>query len=144
MIPLNAAIRLAESTEGALVKPKGPARVSVDPPISSASRHAWPIRIGLMSGGPTIVDIYTDSACSGHPGPGGWGTILRYGENEKELSGGAAQDDEQSYGTECRDRSVTRSQTTVARADSHGQHLRKGRHNEVDRQLETQRLADRR
>ena len=44
-----------------------------------------------MSGGPTIVEIYTDGACSGNPGPGGWGAILRYGENEKELSGGAAE-----------------------------------------------------
>ena len=44
-----------------------------------------------MSGGPTIVDIYTDGACIGNPGPGGWGAIMRYGENEKELSGGAAE-----------------------------------------------------
>ena len=36
------------------------------------------------------VQIWTDGACSGNPGPGGWGTILRYGEVEKELSGGAA------------------------------------------------------
>ena len=34
------------------------------------------------------VEIYTDGACSGNPGPGGWGAILRYGDNEKELSGG--------------------------------------------------------
>lgn len=34
------------------------------------------------------VIIYTDGACSGNPGPGGWGTILIYGAHEKELSGG--------------------------------------------------------
>ena len=34
------------------------------------------------------VTIYTDGACSGNPGPGGWGANLRYGEHEKELSGG--------------------------------------------------------
>ncbi|POF34730.1 ribonuclease HI [Roseibium marinum] len=34
------------------------------------------------------VTIYTDGACSGNPGPGGWGVILRFGESEKELSGG--------------------------------------------------------
>ncbi len=34
------------------------------------------------------VDIYTDGACSGNPGPGGWGAILRFGPHEKELSGG--------------------------------------------------------
>ena len=34
------------------------------------------------------VEIFTDGACSGNPGPGGWGVVLRYGETEKELSGG--------------------------------------------------------
>jgi len=38
-----------------------------------------------------FVNIYTDGACSGNPGPGGWGTILRYGEREKILSGGEEQ-----------------------------------------------------
>ena len=36
----------------------------------------------------TIVSIYTDGACSGNPGPGGWGAILRWANHEKELSGG--------------------------------------------------------
>jgi len=34
------------------------------------------------------IDIYTDGACSGNPGPGGWGAILRTGGHEKELFGG--------------------------------------------------------
>lgn len=34
------------------------------------------------------VTIYTDGACSGNPGPGGWGAILMYGEAKKELTGG--------------------------------------------------------
>ena len=34
------------------------------------------------------VEIWTDGACSGNPGPGGWGAILVFGEREKELSGG--------------------------------------------------------
>ncbi len=34
------------------------------------------------------VEIFTDGACSGNPGPGGWGAILRYGERELELCGG--------------------------------------------------------
>ncbi len=34
------------------------------------------------------VTIYTDGACSGNPGPGGWGAILMYKENKKEISGG--------------------------------------------------------
>ena len=36
------------------------------------------------------VELYTDGSCSGNPGPGGWGAILRYGTHEKELSGGDA------------------------------------------------------
>ena len=37
------------------------------------------------------VTIYTDGACSGNPGPGGWGAILSYNGREKELSGGERQ-----------------------------------------------------
>jgi len=36
------------------------------------------------------VIIYTDGACSGNPGPGGWGAVLMYGEHKKEISGGEA------------------------------------------------------
>ena len=35
-----------------------------------------------------IVEIFTDGACSGNPGPGGWGAVLRYGDVEKEMNGG--------------------------------------------------------
>ena len=49
----------------------------------------WPAtgwdRRGLV---PATVKVYTDGACSGNPGPGGWGVLLRYGDAEKELSGG--------------------------------------------------------
>ena len=36
------------------------------------------------------VELFTDGACSGNPGPGGWGAVLRYNGHEKELSGGEA------------------------------------------------------
>lgn len=36
------------------------------------------------------VEIFTDGACSGNPGPGGWGAVLRYNGHEKEISGGEA------------------------------------------------------
>lgn len=39
----------------------------------------------------TSVTIYTDGACRGNPGPGGWGALLIYGEKERELWGGEAQ-----------------------------------------------------
>lgn len=41
-----------------------------------------------MSAAKSRVEIWTDGACSGNPGPGGWAAILRFGEAEKELSGG--------------------------------------------------------
>lgn len=37
------------------------------------------------------VDVYTDGACKGNPGPGGWGVLLRFGESEKTLHGGEAE-----------------------------------------------------
>jgi len=37
---------------------------------------------------PGIVQLFTDGACSGNPGPGGWAALLRYGDHEKILSGG--------------------------------------------------------
>jgi ribonuclease HI len=39
----------------------------------------------------TTVEIFTDGACKGNPGPGGWGAVIRSGANEKEISGGEAQ-----------------------------------------------------
>jgi ribonuclease HI len=44
----------------------------------------------LVKPPPRRVEIFTDGACSGNPGPGGWGAILRYNGAEKELSGGEA------------------------------------------------------
>ncbi len=45
----------------------------------------------MSANSPRKVTIYTDGACSGNPGPGGWGAILIWGEHRKELSGGAAE-----------------------------------------------------
>ena len=36
----------------------------------------------------TLITIYTDGACKGNPGPGGWGAWLQYGQHEKEFVGG--------------------------------------------------------
>ncbi len=38
-----------------------------------------------------MYEIFTDGACSGNPGPGGWGALICNGENENELTGGAAE-----------------------------------------------------
>lgn len=40
---------------------------------------------------PDSVELFTDGACKGNPGPGGWGALIRYGQSEKELYGGEAQ-----------------------------------------------------
>ena len=37
------------------------------------------------------IEIFTDGACSGNPGPGGWGALLRYKDTEKEMNGGEAE-----------------------------------------------------
>ncbi|MDX1381428.1 MAG: ribonuclease HI [Xanthomonadales bacterium] len=42
-------------------------------------------------GSNSTVDIYTDGACSGNPGPGGWGSVLLYNGHRRELSGGERQ-----------------------------------------------------
>ncbi|HTH29057.1 MAG TPA: ribonuclease HI [Sphingobium sp.] len=41
-----------------------------------------------MTGELTTVELFTDGACKGNPGPGGWGAVIRSGNHEKELSGG--------------------------------------------------------
>ena len=57
---------------------------------AAAPRHLPPGE-GYIGGSMKQVTIYTDGACSGNPGPGGWGAILMYGQFKKELSGGEAQ-----------------------------------------------------
>ena len=48
--------------------------------------------LGQAAGGQSgAVEIFTDGACSGNPGPGGWGAILRLGNHERELNGGEAE-----------------------------------------------------
>jgi ribonuclease HI len=44
--------------------------------------------VGTLRGMEEAVELWTDGACSGNPGPGGWAAILRKGDREKELSGG--------------------------------------------------------
>ena len=60
--------------------PAAPARV--------AHGHRWPGGTAHVS---EPVEIYTDGACRGNPGPGGWGALLSFGGHEKELSGAESQ-----------------------------------------------------
>jgi len=68
------------------------------PQVTPLNRGDEPVRVIPLKGGTRkgilhmkTVTIYTDGACSGNPGPGGWGAILMYGEHKKELSGGEKQ-----------------------------------------------------
>ncbi len=53
--------------------------------VQSSSSTPASEETGMVS-----VDLYTDGACKGNPGPGGWGVLMRYGSYEKELCGGEA------------------------------------------------------
>ena len=59
-----------------------PPPASREPPLDKGAKE-----VDIMK----TVELYTDGACSGNPGPGGWGAILRYNGHERELSGGEAQ-----------------------------------------------------
>ena len=64
------------------MRPKDPREYSKKLRFHIKVKHAR--EYGLV----THIEIFTDGACSGNPGPGGWGAILRSGAHEKELSGG--------------------------------------------------------
>ena len=80
--------------EGALVQPKDPAGIRPQAALPAERRRLPRLRRrNLGAAGVNAlpaVTIHTDGACSGNPGPGGWGAILRFGEVEKELKGGEA------------------------------------------------------
>src|SRR5262249_28100139 len=93
-LPADAAGRLAQRAARRAGQAKGPARICAQAALSSGRRQRprlWRLhlRTGCVSEKPNVV-IHTDGACSGNPGPGGWGAILRFGDVEKELKGGEA------------------------------------------------------
>lgn len=84
----DAALRLADDARGCTGGEEGSAGISAQAAVPPRDRQCRRIWIGWRM---KHVDIFTDGACSGNPGPGGWGAVLRYGEVEKELSGGEAE-----------------------------------------------------
>ena len=68
------------------------------------------------------VEIFTDGACSGNPGPGGWGAILRMGEHYKELSGGMCHN-QQPHGADSRYYGAFRPQAALSRYPHHRQQI---------------------
>src|SRR5687767_9132471 len=73
-------------------KPKSPAceRVEIESPVTMPQVHPTFASDALASDGSPLkqVVIYTDGACTGNPGPGGYGVVLIHGDRRKELSGG--------------------------------------------------------
>src|ERR1700719_2549843 len=90
-LPAHAAGRLARRAAGRAGAAQGPDRISAQAPLPPESRQRRRLRGGrtVTSIRPHVV-VHTDGACSGNPGPGGWGAILSFGDHEKELKGGEA------------------------------------------------------
>ena len=65
-------------------------RKQIDPSVSFADSSLFRKGAYKEEDHMKTVEIYTDGACSGNPGPGGWGAVLRYNGAEKEISGGEA------------------------------------------------------
>ena len=80
--------------KGALVRPKDPLeyvrKLRFQQSVASIARlRRRRFGAGGVSSLPSVI-IHTDGACSGNPGPGGWGAILKFGDVEKEMKGGEA------------------------------------------------------
>ena len=79
--------RLAQRAAGGKGRAKESARIPRQTALPPTRKIGRRLRPHAVSQG---VSIWTDGACSGNPGPGGWGAVLRYGDREKELKGGEA------------------------------------------------------
>ncbi len=100
---LTTTLRLAEPGRRRAREGQGPARISLPPALPPQRNRPRRLRASVMAASQT-VDIYTDGACSGNPGPGGWGALLKMGDREKELWGGDRRDHQQPHGNDRRDR----------------------------------------
>src|SRR4029078_2899147 len=93
-LPADAAGRFPQRAAGRAGEAKGPARICPQAALPPERRERTrlrpdPARMRRLSELPHVT-VFTDGACSGNPGPGGWGAILRFGDKEKELKGGEA------------------------------------------------------
>ena len=80
-----------QSGKKSLIAPVCPDKRRITPALAPAAAEWYTAE--RQKGGEKMkqIELFTDGACSGNPGPGGWGAILRYNGHEKELSGGAAE-----------------------------------------------------
>ncbi|MBH80038.1 MAG: ribonuclease HI [Gammaproteobacteria bacterium] len=90
MITIHLLVRSISSSRSSRRPPCG--RISGQWKLGPASSTRWPIPssvVGKVLSDP--VEIFTDGACRGNPGPGGWAALLRIGDSEKLVSGATAQ-----------------------------------------------------
>ena len=83
-LPADPPLRLDQPGGRRLGQTQGPARVPAQAPLPSRRVGSRRLRHRAVT-----VAIYTDGACRGNPGPGGWGAVLLYGEHRREISGAA-------------------------------------------------------
>ena len=91
-----------------------------------------------MSG---AVEIFTDGACRGNPGPGGWGALLRYDGAERELSGAAPETTNNRMELMAAIMALQTLKRPLPGAPDHGLQLCQRRHHGMDSRVEAQGLA---
>ena len=123
---------------------EGPEGVSAKAPLPPEGRKRRRLRDAAVTTSSKRVVVHTDGACSGNPGPGGWGVILEFNGHRKELSGGAPRDDKQPHGAYRGDRGAQGAEGPLRGRAPHRFRVSPERHNQVDPRLEAKRLEDRR
>src|SRR3977135_2200549 len=89
-LPVDAHLRSAQHRRQRAGEDQGPQRVFAQAPLPPAGQVLPRLRArrALSMTARAKVVIHTDGACSGNPGPGGWGALLESGAHRKELKGG--------------------------------------------------------
>ena len=100
---------------GALVKPKDPREYLAKLRFHTAVEFRARLRLARVS----RVEIWTDGACSGNPGPGGWGAILKFGDERQGAQRRRAADHQQPHGADRRDLGAGGAEAPLRRRSAH-------------------------
>jgi len=92
---------------------------------------------------PKYVELFTDGACKGNPGVGGWGALMRFGETEKRLFGAEAETTNNRMELMAVICSLEALDRALLRVDNYRFEICLTRHDRMARQLETAQLANR-
>ncbi len=148
---LTRAGRLAECAAGRAGEAEEPAGIFPQAALSSEAeerarlrRRGARTRVSLKKDLPVHVIIHTDGACSGNPGPGGWGAILQFGGHDQRAEGRRGAYHQQPHGIDGGDLGAGSAEEAVPRRSAHRQPVCAQRHHELDPRLEEKRLAHRR